>query len=350
MKDVRDKADFSMAEPYVPAWQRRESPVRVLDGACVNAELYENDGEVGVMMTGGLDIEFVKENAAIVFGESPEEIYFRMDFSTVVKMSCGDDRRQTLERLYKARVASFCRCDVSVAKTEYGIPVFHDGGELKFLAHHGQPDVADAFHLVSADLPGEYELEESTSVMSWSVGPVRHDDEVETVIEAEIAARDGAIIVRHYNDKKDRYSYYVAIVGNMCIVIMIFGLEGDWLGEEEPFNGEPPLWFSETDHTISPVHFAQKWRDLACEKIGCRQIAAIVIASGRSMIINEDELEDVWKDTCHVGVARTKALEGSGLPALKDYLDSLQAPKDSPREIHPDTIKEINEDFLRKCW
>ena len=75
----------------------------------------------------------------------------------------------------------------------------------------------------------------------------------------------------------------------------------------------------------------------------------IVIASERTFIINEDEMEHIWKKTCHVGVVRTKPLEESELPVLKDYLDSLPAPNGSQMAIHPEMIREIDKDFLRKC-
>ena len=343
MENASKMAAFDELKPYTPTWLRGEKPIKVVDGEIISAELYENDGEIGVMLSSPSNIEFEKGNAAIIFAESSEDLYLRTAFSTVVKISCNDGNRQTFERLSKAKIASFNWWDGKVHRNEGGIPVFHDEGDVKQFVHCNESASMD-------DDTDECKIRETPSGMLLLPAPGRDDDEIATAVDAEITARNGVIMVRHKNEMRDRYSYDVAIVGKRCFVMMYFGLKGDWLGEEESFNGDPPLWFSEIDHTISPVFFAQKWRELARGKTRRLQVFPIVIASGGNSIINEDEMEDIWKNTCHVGVVRTKTLNDSALPGLKDYLDLLPAPNGSPKAIHPETIVEINEDFLRNYW
>ena len=343
MKTASAMAGFDELKPYVPVLQREEKPIKVVADGNVNVEFYENDGKIGVMMMKPSDCEFVKGNAAFVFAESLENFYLRTNFSTVVKIDCDENSRQIFERLSRVEVASLSWWDGKVHKSESDIPVFHDEGEAKYFVQR------DASAATDDDI-GEDLIHETPSVMSALPSSVCHDDEIEAAVDAEIAARNGLFVVRHKNEMTDRYSYDVAIVGQRCFVIMHFGIEGGWLGDEELFNGDPPIWFSETDHTLSPVFFAQKWRELARERSSCLQVFPIVIASERSFIINEDEMENIWKNTCHVGVARTKPLEGSRLPVLKDYLDSLPAPKGSHKATHLETIREIDMNFLRKSW
>ena len=341
--------DCDVTNPYVPGWQRKESPVEVIDSTLVNAELYENDGDVGVMLTGPTCLEFVKQNAAMIFGQSPEVLYFRADFSTVVKMVYDEDKRNTLERLYNAKVASVCICMGTFLKTEGGIPVFRDVGEVQLLARHEGPDVSGgALH--ASDMNAGRELQETTTDDFVIAEAVRHDDEIRAAVDEAVSKRDGKIVSRHENGARDRYSYDVAVVGQKCLVIMYFGLEGVWLAEEENPLADPPVWFSETDHTVSPVLFAQRWLASARDKVRQLHVIALVVVSGRSEIINEDEMDNIWKANCHVGVVRTKPVEGSGLPELNDYLDSLPDAIGPRTEADLETISEVNEDFMLKYW
>ena len=81
---------------------------------------------------------------------------------------------------------------------------------------------------------------------------------------------------------------------------------GDWLADEERFNDEEPLWFSENSHRISPVRKV----DLAREAIADRLEAAgmnfsvtpfVIIQIGN--IINAEDMFEIW-ESLHVNVTR----------------------------------------------
>ena len=138
MKTASAMTGFDELKPYVPPLQREEKPITVVDGGNVNAEFYENDGEIGVMMMGPSGCEFVKGNAAFVFAESLENLYLRTDFSTVVKIDCDENNRQIFERLTKVKVASLSWWDGKVHKSASDIPVFHDEGEAKYFVQRAE--------------------------------------------------------------------------------------------------------------------------------------------------------------------------------------------------------------------
>ena len=46
---------------------------------------------------------------------------------------------------------------------------------------------------------------------------------------------------------------YIGVSKNQLFLCLIDKEAGDWLADEEKFNDEEPLWFSESSHRISPV-------------------------------------------------------------------------------------------------
>ncbi len=107
---------------------------------------------------------------------------------------------------------------------------------------------------------------------------------------------------------------YVAFSGETVLVCVPDFEKGEWLADEERFNGEDPLWFSESDHRTSPI-----FRLLtACEKFSARLTKAgislkvvpmFVVAAGT--IINAEDILPVWQEA-GVLVCRT----GEGGPEL----------------------------------
>ena len=86
---------------------------------------------------------------------------------------------------------------------------------------------------------------------------------------------------------------------------------GDWLADEERFNDEEPLWFSENSHRISPVRKAdlarQKFESLLEDTdIDLEVKPYVIITSGN--IINAEDMLEIWAD---MGVAVTRFAKGS---------------------------------------
>lgn len=74
---------------------------------------------------------------------------------------------------------------------------------------------------------------------------------------------------------------------------------GDWLADEERFNDEEPLWFSESSHRVSPVRKVDLARLILKEKLAEAdlnfEIKAYVIEQIGN-IINAEDMFDIWKD------------------------------------------------------
>lgn len=86
---------------------------------------------------------------------------------------------------------------------------------------------------------------------------------------------------------------------------------GDWLADEERFNDEEPLWFSESSHRISPVRKVDLARTTLDEKLKeadlSFDITAFVIEQIGN-IINAEDMFDIWND---IGVKVTRIDRGT---------------------------------------
>ena len=92
---------------------------------------------------------------------------------------------------------------------------------------------------------------------------------------------------------------YLAVGENRIIVCQIDSEEGDWLADEERFNDEEPLWFSESSHRISPVRKADLARTTLIEKLKEADLSFEVlpfVIEQIGNIINAEDMLDIWRE------------------------------------------------------
>jgi len=91
---------------------------------------------------------------------------------------------------------------------------------------------------------------------------------------------------------------FVGISADKVILCLMDLEKGDWLADEEFFNEEEPLWFSETAHRTSPVYrllteakmFAKKMADK-----GLSQTVVPMLVEKEGSIINANDMTETWK-------------------------------------------------------
>ena len=86
--------------------------------------------------------------------------------------------------------------------------------------------------------------------------------------------------------------------------ILLAGIEKhpkqkDYLVDEEPFDDKEPLYFSENDHYVSPIHRLQKLRHAMIEALETYGVHVpsmpwIVLVTNANLINKEDYEDDVW--------------------------------------------------------
>ncbi len=92
---------------------------------------------------------------------------------------------------------------------------------------------------------------------------------------------------------------FVGVSENEICFCLVDKEAGDWLADEEMFNGEEPLWFSENSHRISPVcklNTARKVLEDKLEDEGFEQNLNFYVVVQMANIINADDMFEIWNN------------------------------------------------------
>ncbi len=131
---------------------------------------------------------------------------------------------------------------------------------------------------------------------------------------------------------------YIGVSGDEICLCLVDKESGDWLADEEMFNGEEPLWFSESSHRISPVRKLNVARDIISDKLddeGFEQKLSSFVVIQMANIINADDMFDIWSEM-DIDVTRinrgapkeiklfSKTLNDAGTPLPKKDFDRLR--------------------------
>ncbi len=116
--------------------------------------------------------------------------------------------------------------------------------------------------------------------------------------------------------------HYLFRSGQQLFLCALFDEKGQWLADEEPFRGEPPLWFSSDSHCESPVSVLLR----LCKDISRRhslRIVPLLICGEGCTIINESDMKADWVKL-EVGVCNVTSALGSELPTLEQAVKALE--------------------------
>ena len=124
---------------------------------------------------------------------------------------------------------------------------------------------------------------------------------------------------------------FVGVSANHILLCLIDSESGDWLADEERFNDEEPLWFSESNHRISPVRIVLNARDALSSMLtgsakGMEMKVIVVIRQGT--IINAEDMFEVW-DGLKVTVCRFEEGGPDEIMTLEKAVSSVKSPDDS---------------------
>lgn len=115
---------------------------------------------------------------------------------------------------------------------------------------------------------------------------------------------------------------YLAVGENKILVCKIDPEEGDWLADEEKFNGEDPLWFSESSHRVSPIYYLTEQTNKFIERLKTfgymgKVQPIFVIKTGN--IINAEDMLSAWSEM-NIMVCRT---DKGGPDELDSFADTV---------------------------
>ena len=104
----------------------------------------------------------------------------------------------------------------------------------------------------------------------------------------------------------DVFIDFVGISKNHICLCLNDKESGDWLADEERFNDEEPLWFSESSHRISPVRKIALAQAALSEKLAAADLKFKIVPyviEQIGNIINAEDMFEIWKDL-HINVTR----------------------------------------------
>ena len=119
---------------------------------------------------------------------------------------------------------------------------------------------------------------------------------------------------------------YVGISSEKIVLCLVDNEKGDWLADEEFFNEEEPLWFSETAHRTSPVYRLLTEAKLFAKKLsdkGLAQTVVPILVEKEGSIINANDMMETWKKMAVV-VCRTDLGGPEELPAFGAALPAAE--------------------------
>lgn len=130
---------------------------------------------------------------------------------------------------------------------------------------------------------------------------------------------------------------YIGVSANRICLCMLDREPGDWLADEERFNDEEPLWFSESSHRISPVRKIDIVRQLIADRLEADDLnfnvdPFVIIQIGN--IINAEDMFEIW-DSLHINVTRIDR----GTP--KDIKLFARALPDADKPIAPGKLDKL---------
>ena len=119
---------------------------------------------------------------------------------------------------------------------------------------------------------------------------------------------------------------FVAVSAGQLLIGLYDTEAGDWLADEESFNDEDPLWFSETDHRVSPVFELKQTADALQNKLGDLLHIQPVLIEKEGTIINAEDMMKTWNDmgviVCRTGMGGPVELP-TGTEVLKDPQEKI---------------------------
>ena len=152
----------------------------------------------------------------------------------------------------------------------------------------------------------------------------------------EVIKQKGYQVITSATIKNNFVDFIGVAEGQICICL-VDKESGDWLADEERFNDEEPLWFSESSHRISPVRCAdivQQYLSNKLQENGIDYAVSTYVIIQYGNIINAEDMFETW-DNLHINVTRIDR----GMPReLKLFAKTLE---DADKSIDIERFEKI---------
>lgn len=317
----------------IPAWFRKEHPLGVREDVSFCA--FSSDGEVGIMLGAGeTEIEVKPADVAFLFGKDKDELWFRPHFGSFYKVSFDSGEEAAASKLYNQPTGVYRNLSL-VQDARFNVPVYHDAlSMIPFdeMQQNNEDGVDDESPSLQAPLIKEKFPEDTNCEKEIEKEVGEHLEateesyvEIKDAVDKEVERYNGKVLVRYRPGNARLYSYDVIEIKHRLLVIVYGELKGDWLADEESFNGERPLWFSESGRRVSPVFQAMKCRDFFRRELPSANIDSLVVLPKGCVVINDEEMQKTWRENCGTEIVRTTEIDETMIQTLHEYLAAQPA-------------------------
>lgn len=132
---------------------------------------------------------------------------------------------------------------------------------------------------------------------------------------------------------------WMAIAKDKIYFVQKDSEEGEWLADEERFNNEDPLWYSESSHRVSPVTLLLQKQEHVLSLLktaGIRMTGQSILVKDKGTIINAEDMMATWAEL-KVTVCRTNSGQPDELPLFEA---AFPADNEAPEETSVDNIRQ----------
>ena len=280
-------------------------------------------GEYGVLVQ---HPDHPYSGAGAIFWTDPQHLYFRYDWGLWFPVSTDDPENCTT--ICKRRTATMLLCTMTTMK-HYPIKVYH----IDKLPEE----------LFGKDLTAPPPEESKTPIEPETTSDEKDPDDRDFV-SAAMCLEDGHLIAN-----SDSLPVVIYECNGHCLCFTFFTETGDWLADEEPCADDQwPYWFGEPSMRTSPSAIAsavrEKIRPIIPEDA---PLDSVVMLGNACTIINESEYAPFWQGR-NVTVVRRNELEGSYLPILTDFLNTLKGASRPELVKFGEEIGEVLDDLAQQ--
>ena len=309
-----------MADDYKPDWLCPEERVEKIDSSN-DLELFSRDDDVGLFGS-HCPKEPVEGEAAFLFGNTPDELWFRRSYAELVKIkSRDDDEKEIMERLFRA---------------DYGFYWSETDGEdgKKFPVYRDALDLLPLFH----------EVDPTSGRKALTQTQIDElDDEIEVAIDVEVESRDGCILSRSRFVTERLYGVDTARIGSVYFLFVYAHLGSPIaMGDEEW-----ECWYSNVGLVANPVDQARRMLDFLGKEAQGVEFKTFVVLPGSTEFVGGEgeELEEIWRKESKITLCRSKIKGETNFRTLKQHLAEIDFSEESAKQIDSDTIRELLDRF-----
>ena len=309
----------------------------------------------------------------LFYRKSDNSALLRLNFSTYYPVTVPEDLRRDLRKLKNIDIA--VTCDSTSRMTMKPAAVSHvlqfpdiyemnlhpeTSGNREDTSANGDDDDDDG------DETGENEADEEmveTEPFELDFDDDDDDDddgqdsypaEIDSALEEDFEHLSCREMVRQWTADHEEISVYLRECGdiNFCLftdgwskilLLSLFEQDGLWLADEQMMCGTPALYFSETDHVVSPLFAVAAVADHLQCRTGVALAATMALFDDAAALINSKEIDEDWHCCNEKVCCGNRAYQCENMMKFADRMDHWFCCDD--RKFTPEQIDMLLAEF-----